>query len=246
MKLKEVFDQLTHGELSQMCMGGAEEGQIVEANYPKVVNHINLALTALYKRFYLKEGRVVLAFVPGRSIYPVHSKYAISNAQSDEPIKYLLDSSQEFLDDILKIEAVETEAGFSIPMNDVLNPLSIMTTSPTVLRLPTSLVNQVVSLPEDYRTNTVTVVYRANHPKIDMTTPFNPESVELELPDSHLEALLLHVASRVNTPAGMVNEFNAGNNYARLYELACQQLEVANYQIDQSNSNTRLTQNGWV
>lgn len=247
MKLIEVFNQLTSGELSQLCIGGAEEGQITEANYAKVVNHINLALTALYKRFYLKEGRVTLAFVPGRSIYPVHSKYAVSNTKSKEPVKYLQDSAQKFRDDILKIESVETEGGFEIPLNDVLEPLSITTTSPTILRLPTALVNQAASLPDDYKTGALTVVYRANHPQINGSDPFfDPETIELELPDTHLEALLLYVASRVNTPTGMVNEFNAGNNYASKYELACQALELGNFQIEKNTSNHRLVRNGWV
>ena len=88
MKLIEVFDQLTASELSTLYIGGAEAGQITEANYPTVVKHINLALTALYKRFFLKEGRVDLAMVSGRSVYPIHSKYAVSNTKSREPVKY--------------------------------------------------------------------------------------------------------------------------------------------------------------
>ena len=248
MKLIEVFNQLTTGEFSQLCIGGATEGEIAEANYGKVVNHINLALLALYKRFYLKEGRITLSMVPGRNIYPIHSKYAVSRTKSKEPVKYLLDSTAEpFTDDILKIESVQTDAGFEIPLNDVLNPLSIMMTSPTILRIPTALTAQPDYLPEEYKTNLLTVVYRAKHPYIDANTPvFFPDQIELELPESHLEPLLLYVASRVNTPIGMVNEFNAGNNYASKYELSCQQLEQFNYQLDHGNSNERLLRNGWV
>ena len=75
---------------------------------------------------------------------------------------------------------------------------------------------------------------------------FNPETIELELPESHLEALLLFVASRANTPLGMVNEFNAGNNYASKFEMECARLEQFNMQIDHSTSNHRLIRNGWV
>lgn len=248
MKLTEVFDQLTTGELSQLCIGGAEEGQITEANYAKVVNHINLGLTALYKRFYLKEGRVALSFVAGRLIYPIHPKYLVTNPKSKEPVKYLQEiPGYKFQEDILKIESVLTDVGFDLSLNDALDPLSLGTTSPTVLRLPSALVTQANSLPDDYKTGSLTVVYRAKHPQIDGKDPFfDPERIELELPESHLEALLLYVASRVNTPVGMVNEFNAGNNYASKYEMACQQLEASNFQIDRSNSNTRLNRNGWV
>lgn len=248
MKLIEVFNQLTTGELSQLCIGGAAEGEITEANYGKVAGHINLALSALYKRFYLKEGRVQLTMVPGRSIYPIHSKYAVANTKSRELVKYLQDTpTDKFSDDILKIESVLTDAGEELPLNDVLEPFSITTTSPTILRIPTALVAQAQGIPDKYKTNHLTVVYRANHPLIDANVPvFFPEQIELELPESHLEALLLFVASRANTPMGMVNEFNAGNNYASKFEMECARLEQFNMQIDHSTSNHRLIRNGWV
>ena len=247
MKLIEVFNQLTTGELSTLYIGGAAEGEITEANYGKVVGHINLGLTALYKRFFLKEGRVDLDMVSGRSIYPIHSKYAVSNTKSKEPVKYLLDSAGKFTDDILKIESVLTDAGKDIPLNDVTDPLSITLTSPTILRIPAALIAQGADLPEDYKTSKLTVVYRANHPQIDASVPvFFPDQIELELPESHLEALLLFVASRAHTPGGLVNEFNAGNNYASKYEMECLRLEQFNLQIDHNISNHRLIRNGWV
>ena len=246
MKLIEVFNQLTSGELSQLCIGGAAEGEITEANYPKVVNHINLALSSLYKRFYLKEGRVDLIPLKGKSVYPIHSKYLINNPSG--LLGYLQDTADSpFIDDILKIESVLTDAGVELPLNDFMEPLSITTTSPTILRIPSALIVQGDSLPDKYKTTKLTVVYRAAHPKIDVDAPtFTPETYELELPESHLEALLLHVASRTHTPTGMVNEFNAGNNYASKYEMVCQQLEQNNYQLDHNNSNHRLLRNGWV
>ena len=248
MKLIEVFNQLTTGELSQLCIGGAAEGEITEANYGKVVGHINLGLTALYKRFYLKEGRISMDMVAGRHIYPIHSTYAINNTKSKEPVRYLKDSpTEKFQDDILKIESVLTDVGYEIPLNDVLDPLSIVTTGPTILRLPSPLVAQANSLPDQLKTSDLTVVYRAAHPKLNPDLgSFNPETVELELPESHLEALLLFVASRAHTPGGMVNEFNAGNNYASKYEMECLRLEQFNLQIDHNTSNHRLIRNGWV
>jgi hypothetical protein len=247
MKLQQVFTQLTSGELSQLSIGGGESGEINESNYKKVVPHINLGLTALYRRFFLKEGRVNLSFVPGKLIYPIHSNYAVSNTKSSVTDKFLQDTLSPFKDDILKIEGVLTDSGFEIPLNDVLDPLSIITPSPTILRLPTALVSQANSLPESYQTVGLTVVYRANHPQINIDHPlFDIEKEELELPESHLDALLLYVASRVNTPLGMVNEFNAGNNYASKYEMACKQLEANSFQINPGTSNHRLIRNGWV
>lgn len=248
MKLSEVFNQLTTSELSQLAIGSTLEGELQEENYKKVVNHINLGLTALYKRFFLKEGRIDLQMVPGRVIYPIHSKYAVSNTKSRELVKYLLDTAAEpFKDDILKIEGVLTDAEVDLPLNDVFESMSLSTTSPTILRIPSALLSQSPDLPDQYKTSKLTVVYRANHPKIDANVPvFFPDQIELELPDSHLDALLLYVAMRATTPTGMVNEFIAGNNYASKFELACQALEANSFQIDRSNSNHRLLRNGWV
>ena len=237
MKLMEVFNQLTTGEFSQLCIGGAAEGEITEANYGKVVRHINLGLTDLYKRFFLKEGRVTLNIIPGRYVYPIHSAYAVNNTKSKEVDRFVVDSpTEKFQDDILKIEYVFGANGEAYSLNDVTDPYSITTTSLTVLRLP--------QMP---LTTSLTVVYRAKHFHIDTDAgSFNPETLELELPNSHLDALLLYVASRAHTPGGMVNEFSAGNNYASKYEMACQQLELNNFRIEQNTSNHRLIDNGWV
>lgn len=61
MKLIEIFNQLTFGELAQLSMGGMDAGEINDKNYDAVLSHINLGLTALHKRFPLKEGRLVVA-----------------------------------------------------------------------------------------------------------------------------------------------------------------------------------------
>ena len=54
----------------------------------------------------------------------------------------------------------------------------------------------------------------------------NPEITKVELPSSHLQALLYFVASRTYNPIGMTNELNAGNNWYANCEAACQELEV--------------------
>ena len=67
------------------------------------------------------------------------------------------------------------------------------------------------------------------------------------VPDSHLEPLLLFVASRATTPMG-VGQFEglAGNNYYAKYEKACHDIETMNLQVDQGSQNTRLESKGWV
>lgn len=235
MKLSDIFDQLTHGELSQVFIGGGETQGITEENRAAIIAHINLGLTELHKRFFLKEGKVKIIPQEGRLTYLLDRKYAKSNERSTET-KYIDDSERKFTDDLLKIETVLDHKGCEFPLNNKDEPFSVFT--PTY--------NMVV-LPEDHDSEYVTVVYRANHEHLDdMAAMYPPEMVDVNIPQSHLWPLLLFVASRVMNPIGINNEFHEGNNYAAKFEEACQRLEQQNYQVDTLNSNTRLERGGWV
>ena len=103
MTLQEIFNQLMVGELSQISIGGSEAGEISRANYPRLVPHITLGLTALYKRFTLKEGEVTIRLLPGIS------KYSID---SNGDTVFVSDPTEEdFADDLLKIERVTDAMG---------------------------------------------------------------------------------------------------------------------------------------
>jgi len=239
MKLKEIFDQLTYGELSQLSIGGGEQGFIDPANYPKVVAHINLGLTALFKRFRLKEGQVAFKLIKGKTVYRVGS---------DEDLYFLnANFEDEFNDDILKIDKVMTADGYEFALNNGADEYTCTTPSASVLRLASTVAAQGPMLPPEMLTESLHLVYRANHPLIVISpTNFYPDKLSVELPYTHLEALLYFVASRVNNPIGMTNEFNVGNNYYAKYENACVELESQGMQVDNGSQNTRLARNGWV
>lgn len=237
MKLQEIFDQLSGGEFSQISIGGANAGVIDESNYGKVLGHVNLGLTALYKRFTLKEGRLVLELQEAVETYKLHSAFAVNGVGSTEPVRYIKDTvAAPFTNDIIKVERVLADSGVELPLNDSSDTTSVFTTSALVLRVP-------VDTDSDF----LTVVYRAAHPKLRVTPGvFYPGLVEVQLPDTHLDALLLYVASRAQAPVGMGAEFNASNAYYGRYERACQELEGKGLQVDQGSQNTRLFTNGWV
>lgn len=247
MKLSEIFDQLTYGELSQLNLGGGEAGAINESNYKQIVAHVNMGLLALYKRFPLKGNSINLSLQSGRFSYPLHSKYAVSNTASTEPVKYILDTVDDpFTDDLFKVESVLTESDWELGLNDDSDYYACSTPSANVLRVPADIVMVSPDLPDQLRTTYLEINYRASHPVIVLGDTPDIDAIELELPYSHLEPLLLYIASRVNNPIGMTNEFHAGNSYAAKYEQACQQLETFNLNVDQGSQNTRLEKNGWV
>lgn len=212
MKLQDIFDQLSAGEFSQLSIGGAAQGVINESNHLKLVGHVTLGLTALFKRFALREGSLVVTLVPNQTVYKLAAT------------------------DILKVERVMTADELELPLNDHADSGSVFTTSMSSLRIP-----------KDLDTPSLTVTYRANHPKLKTTFGlFDPTRIDIQLPESHLEALLYYVASRVHNPIGMGQEFNSGNTYYAKYEAACQALEIEGLEIDQGGSNTRARRNGWV
>lgn len=223
MKLSEIFQQLTHGELSQVSLGGADVGQISEDNHNVVMSHVNLGLTALHKRFHLKEGRMTVVLQAGVQQYVLP-------------------------DDLLKVEQVFMDSGVEISLNDSGDPLSCTTPKPQLLRVPLDVVNQNPTLPLYYKTAKLELIYRQNHEVIPVTDfgLGDPTQIEVDLPYSHLEALLLFVASRVHAPGDLSGQFNASNNYMAKYERACKELEETNLRVDQGGQMNRLGRNGWV
>lgn len=241
MTLQDLLDQLSFGELAQISIGGQPAGALTEANWPQISAHIRLALSALYTRFNLKEGRLVLQLRPNKLTYVLDSR---------EDVRFVVGrEDDEFADDLIKIERVSTPAGVDLPLNEPDNPLSCVTPVAKTLKLPLDLAGGGANVPEEFRTNTLKIRYRAAHKALNMPGGYLPHKYEMELPESHLNALILFVASRVNTPMGMTGDHGAshtGNNYFLRYEQECQRLENDGLEIDRTATNHRLIRNGWV
>lgn len=246
-KLSEIFEQLTHGELSQVFLGGADAGEILEDNYRHIGNHVKLGLTSLYKRFNLKQGRVTLQLFPTIDTYSLQSKYAV-NGGGTEPVRWILDTpGLPFGEDILKILSVTGDSGFPFELNNYADDFSIITPTLDSVRVPALVLNPTTDMDQRYLTSTLTLEYQANHPKFMTANGFlEPERTNIELPDSHTQALLYFVASRVHNPIGMGQEFNAGNNWAQRYEAECRRLEEDGHEIDDACSADRIQRGGWV
>ena len=141
-------------------------------------------------------------------------------------------------DDIHKIERVYAE-GEELALNDLGNPDSLHTTGFRTLNIPMGVVVPVLD-----------VVYRADHPTLSARDAAqDPARVDVDLPRTHLEALLYFVASRILNPMGASggrSEFHEGNNYAAKFEQACRVLESGGYQISQEAEKTKFQRNGWV
>lgn len=245
MKLSEIFTQLSHGELSQMNLGGSGSGVIEDAAYDRLVSCINLGLSALHTRFPIRHGQLTLNFIADKVLYPIHSRYAESSTSSED--KYIMDSASPYLDDLMKVEKVYTLEGQRLSLNDEADDYSVSTPSMTTIMVPIDLVNRISGTPDEYVTAGLVVHYRAAHPYLPAGVGmYRANTVDIELPYQYLEALCYFVASRINNPMGMTNEFHAGNSYAAKYEMACMALERDNIRVDQVSQPNRIERNGWV
>lgn len=247
MKLQAIFDHLSAGEFSQMNIFGSGQGVIDDNNMDKVVSHINLGLTDLFTRFELKLARLVLQLQPGQTTYPLTSKHAVNGRGAVAPL-YILDTAlSPFKDDVLLLTRVLTDGDYELPLNRLDVGYSLMTSAMDRLEVPLSIVDQSMSLPRQLITSNLNVVYRCNHPVIDLNVGVaDPERIEIELPFSHLTALMYFIASRANNPVGLGQEFNAGNTYAAKYEVECLRLKNAGMEIQQRGAESKFEGRGFV
>ena len=216
MNLKDVIDQLSHGELRNAFMADTSEGELGERQKTMLITHVTMGLAALHTRFFLKERTHVLNLVPGTG-------------------KYRIDAP-----DLLRIEAVRDLVNDEYLINVLGEPESLHTSDYRTLDVPLALYEKLES-------PVLEVFYRANHLPLDTMAKYLPlDQTEIDLPYTHLEALIMYVSSRVMNPVGMAETFHEGNNYAAKYEQACQRIELAGFEISQTGGRNKFAAGGWV
>jgi len=235
MKLQDIYDQLAYGELRMLNLGSgnldSEEDGFPKESFKKILPTIQLGLTELYKKFLLREGHMTVPLVEGQVTY-------VLTAKKDAP--------NDFRDDLFKIERIKGiwyGEEYEIPLNRISNKAAIRTTSHNTMLVPNN---------EDYapwlkETTQLNIAYRANHPQININLANSaPLATEIDLPMTHLQALLYFIASRLHNPIGMQDQYHEGNNFAAKYENELVQLQMLNYEIDDDADEDRVRQQGWV
>lgn len=168
----------------------------------------------------------------------LHKRFLIREAEEVIPLVEGTLTYNLSATDAIRIERIYDSAGNELGLNTVDDINAIRTPTLTSLKLSSN---------HELDTDSLTVVYRAKHPKLDLSqVAVAPEEIEVDLPDAYLEALLFYVASRVLNPIGIADNFHDGNNYAAKFEMACQLLSTENIRVDTLGENTRLEKNGWV
>lgn len=249
MTLQDIYDQLSYGELRDLFLAVAGPDALEDMpleSYAKVLPSVQLGLTELHKRFFIREGQFYVELQTDQSHYKLTPKYAQSNTKSSEPVKYIIDTIEPFTDNLFKVErvlATYLETPTELDLNERGNAAAVHTNYFDNLVVPTDS----EKAPWLKETTQIDVRFRANHPKLDANIAnVAPTAVQIDLPPMYLEALCLFVASRLHNPIGMTPEgAQQGSTYFQKFLASCDTLKRHNFEIDDFDENTKLYERGF-
>lgn len=125
MTLEDVIDQLKGAELSNLFTFDDDSQTIDEVSRAKLIPQLNLGLTLLHKRFFLKEGTELVNLVPDQYTYSLKNP------------------------DVLRIERVRDLDDNEYVLDDEHEPESLLRTNYRTLKVPKTL--EPVTLEVIYR-----------------------------------------------------------------------------------------------
>lgn len=236
--LQELFEDLQYGELAQFSVSGDIDNPMTgirAQDFPALISHLNKALTAIHTRLPLRDRELTLQQYEVLSFYKLSSEYAVSNTESTEPVKYIIDTPERpFIDDVLGITGVYDETGCRIPLNDDNDCNSYWLNNYRTLQIP-----------EPADDNTVFITYRANHPKIEPDADISV--TEIDIPDYCIEPVLAYVAHRMYARSNDAGATARSIEMVQKYEALCQEIERRNLLNNyNNNTNLKLEQRGFV
>lgn len=238
MKILELFQRLSYGELSNLALANDGAGSIQDASHAKLIHYTNEALLRLHSRFILEEASLFIEQVGSITSYPLLPQYAASNVASAETYKFIKDTiGDPFLNDVIKILRISDESGFIFPLNDDEDPNSLFTPRPNVLQIP---------LPQN--TVTLVVYYQARHKLLNAAlTGVNLTNQTFDIPFTLEGALQNYIAHLVYSHMNGQENLLKSQEYGAKYETICagiEKMDLVNQSI--ATTNTRFDLGGWV
>lgn len=244
ISMQEVVEALTDCELSNLIYVDMATKEINVDKIPKLIRSINLGVLDLHKRFLLKEGTVLIRTHRERHRYYLRPEFQVGNGRPKPGVEQYIEAGDDKLNarSILKIERVIDECGMDLAMNNLSEFYSVSTPSINIIDIPDHVLKQE-------HTGNLTVKFRMA-PKTEVIFEDNLEDwmyLKVDIPYTHLQALIWYVASRSHSSKGfMENTVSEFNNYGNRYEMECQNLDALNLRVDQVGTNDRLSRGGWV
>lgn len=233
MKVEKLFAKLSHGPLSNLSMSNNGDGTIREADRKKLIDYANNGLTRLHSRFQLRERELILRMIPGITHYHFLKKYADSVCDPECGIEpYIVDRTDPFEEDLIKVLVVRNQAGIEHPLNDPEAPDSVFTPSPQMLQVP------VVKYC-DHKS----VLYQANHKRLE----YGVMQADIVLPVVLHDALVAFIASEVYSHMNGQEHQNKSVEHLNKFNAIC--MEVAEQDLVSNTiaqTNTKFHKRGFI
>jgi len=230
----QIMSNLTYGELSQYAVGGANQGQVLEKDYPRVMSAINRGVNEIQKDLSVHEGSIRLRLIEGVLTYPIHSQHSMVTGTHVH--KFVDDSTYEpFEDDILRILRVYDKGGTELPINEHNLSNTIYVPAHNVIQHPFVIDQDILG-----------VVYSRFSKAVTVTTAEEAASTYLAIPDPTLSALYAYVASIMSAGITTAQEISDSDKWRAEYEARIAKLKYNPATPPESYSNTKLTDNGFV
>lgn len=235
--VKDIFDLLATGELSNLKLRQDHTNSLSEEDYPKVINHINLGLLEIYKRFNLLKNELKLHICPGLETYYLRPDRVatIKNMDSDTYIEQ--PNSEEVTFNIIRLLHVFDDLGSSLPINDRHSDIYIQTIAHDTLKIKPVEEKQVLSL-----------LFQVSYPKIVLDDDFEPDEYELYIPEFILDPLIKYISARIYKPMGgnsSTADADKSIGYMQEYELACQKIESFGLDDQVNDERPNFVEGGW-
>ena len=233
MQLSKFMEMLSLGTLSQVNLGFNSDEGVTPNNYPTVVAAIELGLLDLYSRFAIKTEEVILRQYDHIFLYELNRKFAISNTDSAEVYKYILDSvGNPFKQRVLRIDAVYDGEGTCYALNDSKHCDSLYTPYPTTLQIP---------CPK--HPNTMHLMCRVAHDELVVDCVLEQE---LYVPLGLVNCLITYVKAKILESRPTIEARNESMLLMQQYEQLCFQADAFGMVTSDQTSNTKLRDRGWA
>lgn len=240
ISMREVIDMLTDCELAQLVYVDSDSKTLNMRTLPGLIRTLNLGVLEMHKRFLLKTGTAEVLLDKERHRYYLRPAHRVG-AKGDSP-KYLISSDLLGPRSLLKVEQIFDQEGREYSLNT--DPFyGLMTPAPDILEVSDHILL-------NSRANKLTVKFRmAPRAEIlcDDLEEEDIENLKVDIPYTHLQALIWFVASRSHASKGFQeNTASEFISYGNKFEAECAALDALNYRVDQQGGTDRLMRQGWA
>lgn len=237
--LQEIFNGLSKGVFSHVAKTDSSLGVLAAKNHASIVGHLNDALKALYKKFNLLQGSLVV-HLQGLEYYTLEtSKVSLTGVYTSD--LYIEDKSfVPFADNIVQILEVRDSLQDEIIINDRAEQDAVLFQSHNTFKVN----------PLEIITDTLFFDYQAYLPKVELVSGSDLNSILIPIPTDIIPAIEFFIADAIFTPQGITTgkvdpESSQSISFHRKYLEECEYIKE-NCSVIVNTSSSNFADNGWI